>query len=793
MNMETIDQTSSSSSTDQLASKEEMINPSEVQDVDSMAIDDQTKEAETTIRAYDELLELQEKLAEDNSLYDIHVKFIGLLKELELTEQLEVARISMHDVFPLSEALWLDWINDTKKEANTPEGQAKLFKLYNEAQEDYQSIIIWKDYVDYILQRFNDQSTNNDDVDKQDLLIEETREQLLKAVHATQFNIKQSQEIWKAYSEFELRMLDQNKEDSEQLARVRKMYLDRLAVLHLDYEDTFNAYSSFISNYDNLNYEQSMVEANKIYAKTKVAAEERDVFELKLATSGYHLDSFYEYIEYEKRLRNKSSLNHIRSLYERAIIYYCTDANLWNDYILFLLERARIQSFLETICIRAIRNCPWSGILWAHLGRLLESGGKPEDQIDDIFDRALASKPILSSLDDLVTVLLAKCDFKRRRVDWEDVDEDAVLNLRLVFEESLEILNEAFPDSGDPYFRIEKYYAYILVNRLGDNDKARKIWSTLVEKQGLNTEAWIQYILFERDQGNYTVCSSLFKQAIQKNIDNPARLMDVWDTVEHEIGTLESYEIALVKMNRKTKRLTKQWEIQYAKEEEEEAKQKEKFIMERKKKSAHRLAQKQRAKEKKASERNQFKKPIEKAFKEDQHKLQSDKETVFNDREDDDQEEEQKEVKEIQAEENNDTQENEKEEENNNIQENEKEEENNDIQENEKEEEKKNEKIEVVNTQLSHKRKLSVDNSLEDSSDSKKKYKRNTQAPQPSFNPKPRGLILRRGKALNLGRRAVNRNLAPRSANKEKGDATEEKKDVPKSNDDFRSMLLGKK
>ena len=38
----------------------------------------------------------------------------------------------------------------------------------------------------------------------------------------------------------------------------------------------------------------------------------------------------------------------------------------------------------------------------------------------DIFDRALSSKPLLSSVEDLVAVLLAKCDFKRRKIDWED-------------------------------------------------------------------------------------------------------------------------------------------------------------------------------------------------------------------------------------------------------------------------------------------------------------------------------------------------------------------------------------
>jgi hypothetical protein len=33
--------------------------------------------------------------------------------------------------------LWLDWINDAKKEADTTEGELKLRKLYKEAENDY--------------------------------------------------------------------------------------------------------------------------------------------------------------------------------------------------------------------------------------------------------------------------------------------------------------------------------------------------------------------------------------------------------------------------------------------------------------------------------------------------------------------------------------------------------------------------------------------------------------------------------------------------------------------------------
>ncbi|CEP13308.1 hypothetical protein [Parasitella parasitica] len=684
------------------------------------------QEGQKTIQAYDELLEIKEKLVQDNTQYELHVKYIELLKQLDFQEQLEEARYAMHDIYPLTEKLWLDWINDAKKDTSV-EGQTKLLSLYNHSEQDYLSINIWKDYVDYILEKFHEDFSQDNVVQDESVseFIEQTRQDLLKAVRATSAHVKQSQQIWMPYSEFELEILQRFK-DTDQLDRVRKMYLDRLAVLHLDCEETFNAYSSFVSAYDNSNYEETMVKANKIYAKTKKAAEERDYYEMQLESLGYTLDAFNQYIDYEKRTKAMFSLVHVRSIYERAIVYYCTDPSLWNDYILFLIERARVQVFLETTCLRAIRNCPWSGILWAHLARLMEFAQKEDEQIDDIFDRALSSRPLLTSTEDLVAVLLAKCDYKRRKVDWEDVDPDAVMDLRVAFEESLQYIAE-----GDPYYRVEKYYAYISHKRLGDAEKAREIWQNVVDQHGLNTEAWIEYILFEQDQGNTEKCESLFKQAIQKNIDNPARLISVWSSVEHEIGTLESYETSLVRINRKSKTLAKQWQPQAQQykpnEQQNVVNTKEKKEMDRKKKSAHRLAQKQRAKEKKK----------EQAIKQGEAPLPEPSTVPTND-----------------------------------------------------DESNKALEKEAPEKEKTRKRKFSADEKVDN--DNAKKHKANEERPIAPFTAKPRSVRpnTRRGKSVKLPQRTLSRN----DVQTVKEDTTNNEDDAPeKSNDDFRAMLLSSK
>lgn len=82
-------------------------------------------------------------------------------------------------------------------------------------------------------------------------------------------------------------------------------------------------------------------------------------------------------------------------------------------------------------------------------------------------------------------------------------------------EKIIYLFDVAFPKSGDPYYRIEKFYAHISA-RLGDADKARELWESVVVKRGRDTEAWIQYINFERydlkkifDQSHTNMCFTI--------------------------------------------------------------------------------------------------------------------------------------------------------------------------------------------------------------------------------------------------------------------------------------------
>lgn len=75
-------------------------------------------------------------------------QYIGVLRKCRLRERLRGARAAMQQQFPLSKALWLEWLDD---EAAAAKGLKALLleKLFEAAVQDYLSIAIWAKYLGY--------------------------------------------------------------------------------------------------------------------------------------------------------------------------------------------------------------------------------------------------------------------------------------------------------------------------------------------------------------------------------------------------------------------------------------------------------------------------------------------------------------------------------------------------------------------------------------------------------------------------------------------------------------------
>ncbi|RUP47045.1 hypothetical protein BC936DRAFT_146196, partial [Jimgerdemannia flammicorona] len=332
------------------------------------------------------------------------------------------------------------------------------------------------------------------------------------------------------------------------------MYLKRFEIPHETLDATFSAYSSLISAHDAANWESSMISANKAVAITRRRYdEEREPFERALVQSTNALQDFQAYLDWE-RSHSHSDPFAVRTLFERAVAVHCLVPALWEEYLFYLFDKFNVQNALWDTTERAVRNCPWSGDLWAVYTRVLEINNASREDVLVLLQRALSIGLIQIRVDDLVKTLTALCDYEQRRIDWDKdggVTEEEKAGLRATFQEMFKTIKQSFPD-GDPYYRLEKYYAEI-ETRLGDVEKARKVWEEVVRKHGLETEVWLRYIEFERRLGNLQRCEKLFQRAgqPQRTLDWPERLLETWEAFEHEHGTIKSLHLALTRVRRR--------------------------------------------------------------------------------------------------------------------------------------------------------------------------------------------------------------------------------------------------
>lgn len=91
--------------------------------------DDEADEAEVRI--------IEAKLANDPYDYDAHKKLIEKLQSMGELLRLRAARESMSRQYPLTTEIWLSWLRDEMKLADTPEQKNAVMELCERAVNDY--------------------------------------------------------------------------------------------------------------------------------------------------------------------------------------------------------------------------------------------------------------------------------------------------------------------------------------------------------------------------------------------------------------------------------------------------------------------------------------------------------------------------------------------------------------------------------------------------------------------------------------------------------------------------------
>jgi squamous cell carcinoma antigen recognized by T-cells 3 len=527
-----------------------------------------------------------------------------------LLHELRTARENMDKIFAIGEDLWAEWIQDESMLAKTIEEKISVMEKCSKAvTEEYGSVKLWVVFGEWLLHTHRLYNEPPEDCSAE--LSEEDRlvgrdvfsckmvlDTWQTGAEDTMWRLSDSHLVWNRYIDLLVQDLRQNR--SEDLIRqVSSLFDARLQTPHMDWDGTFQIFSSFVSTYMNDQYEEIMVAANRKATDAKSKWDARQTMETALQEAQEAADrtaeyfAFASYVQWERtpEKRKRLSFELTNALYQRAELRFPLDAQLWEDHILYLVEEGHgnriTQTALPTLD-RATRHCPWSGSLWAQYLLSSERQGQSFSQTEDIKHKATNTGLLdVGGMEEVIKVHTAWCTYLRRRafqIDSTDEDLDvAEMGIRSSIENLQELATKKFGEGSnpDPLFRLERIYIKFL-SESGSWDTARETFRGLISKQGDSWEFWLQFYIWEMscwakfiqrektEDGNISrktpvphYATAVLRQAVQREtLDWPQKVMSAYITHCEDHEDVEELQIAIVEVRKIEKIVARRREVE---------------------------------------------------------------------------------------------------------------------------------------------------------------------------------------------------------------------------------------
>ncbi len=552
--------------------------------------------------------QLVEHLAASPFAYDSHVQLINILHQglsnhsnvqspasYDLLQDLQSARETMNSRFALGEDLWADWIQDQTLLASSLEDRISVMELCQKSvEEEPGSTKLWLAYGQWMLSLYKQAHPHDQRasglgttpvryaMSEEDAMLArevfnwpQMMEVWKRAEQETRWRINDSHFIWDIWTE--LLMLElASSPQQEAINDTQYHFINRLQTPHATWDQTFQAYSNFVSRYDNAQYEVTMVTANRLGldAKRTFGLREAREFEIMRASEKMDKDAelraYSDYIDWELsfgRKKHSFKFELANAVYQRATLRFPSNSELWEGYAMFVVEeitthRHRNLSALR-ILDKATRHCPWSGTLWSQFLLSAETSNLPFPDIGDIKHKATSTGLLdAGGLEEVLKVSTAWCGFLRRRAFHPDsTDEDmdvAEVGIRSAIEDMDNMGRTKYGAEyqGDPEYRLEKIYIRYLTQ--GRNwESARESWKKLIPKKGDSYEFWLRFYLWEMNTWSKLVYSEtdpngggrpfkpteatkVLQQALKRpNLDWPEKIIE---TLKHHCEDNEDAE-----------------------------------------------------------------------------------------------------------------------------------------------------------------------------------------------------------------------------------------------------------
>lgn len=513
--------------------------------------DDETSEEEPEGEV--EIQRLEEQLSINAFDYNCHVDLIKLLRGEGRLHRLRKARTNMSELFPLTEELWLDWLQDEIKLAEDSDRQT-IYELFEKAVKDYICPDIWLEYAQYSIGGMGSPGG-----------IEKVRAIFERGLTAVGLHMQKGAALWEAFREFESAILSslqptpgsvatqaQQELLDAQLEVIQSLFRRQLSIPLLDMEATYAEYMEWteeeVPSHVSQSYQKALqqMEMLKPYEEALLLAEAPKLAE------------YQSYIAFEIK---KGDPARIQIIFERAMVENCLVPDMWEKFTTYLDRHLKLKDLVLSTHERAVRNCPWTVSLWKNYLLAQERHSVEHATVSSTFEKSLNAGFIQAT--DYVDIWQSYIDYLRRRVDFSSVGESKDLEeLRTTFSRSLDYLKDIesrFSGKEDLSCSILQIWARIEASHCKNMPKARELWETVMSKgNGKYANMWLEFYNLERAYGDPSHCRRILHRAVQSCSDYPEHVCEVLLTFERVEGSLEDWDTAVQKTESKLTRVTEQ-------------------------------------------------------------------------------------------------------------------------------------------------------------------------------------------------------------------------------------------
>ncbi|RLN84288.1 hypothetical protein BBJ28_00007256 [Nothophytophthora sp. Chile5] len=487
--------------------------------------------------------------------------------------------------FPLTEAMYVQWIADTSACMEGSQPLEAVKKLYELASSDYWSVPLTLQCL-RLLRDAEDAET-----------LEKAMDQAQKTVG---LHFTQGHEVWALCRELTTERFDDLEDDSTPETAANRALLKEQAVrelfrkqmqLPLDQNDlvmsefrAWDAYNTLDKAVKGSALEEASERQSKLF--TPLMKKLR-AFETRLnAAQGTQEaanpeQAWLEYLNFVKHRvapllsaskteagTSKESRQLVVCLYERAVAAMCLSPTLWASYLAYL-EAEEGDGKLR-IAQRAVRNVSFDSSVWTQLLIEMERRQQKPDEISQFVRLKLLTRSTPPVMDQyhFLSVLLTWCDVIRRHTAarerfaecLEDRVEEVEALLGTVFSECKQFMATTFPAFVEAEIRLTEYQAKCYWAQMppvtrrsspgfpGKLAKWKAVWDLLLaSSSGDQAATWLTFLEASQRIQAFSVAElrvNVFEAALKQVKDVPLAIAEASLVFERENGDLSSYLLA---------------------------------------------------------------------------------------------------------------------------------------------------------------------------------------------------------------------------------------------------------